>query len=253
MKRLMTLLISLASVPAIAQPPSDAAGSGFEQPRGFYGNFESGRAAAQQNTGSSGLNVPADNGLSATPKQKPGNPFRVPTNPGLRSGGGAPGMDMGMGDMADFDDMEEMFGYGAMGSTGAFDPEDFFRRALQRAIRGLREAENDDDRTTIKGYIKTALEERYSRMIKKRREDLEGLKAKIQKLEQDLKRRESAAKRVIEVQMQSVELASEGLLELGELRGVKSRGGGMGMRGGMEDGTDMMDGGMGGMMGSGSN
>ena len=137
------------------------------------------------------------------------------------------GMDMGMGGGG----MD-----GMMGADFEPDPEQVFRQGLQRAIRALSKARNDEQRDILKGYVKKALEERYARMINSRRQELDRLKAQISKLEQDLVRRESAAKRVIEVQMQSVELASEGLLEFGELR---SPGMGPGIAPGMNGGAGM--------------
>lgn len=175
-------------------------------------------------------------------KSPPANPFKTPNARDMAEmmggmGGMMGGMEemsgMGGGDGMDMGEMEmEMMGMmGGMGMGIEPDPEIKFRQGLQRAIRALRGAKTDEERTALKGYVKTALQERYMRMIQSRRKDLENLKAKINRLEADLSRRESAAKRVIEVQMQSVELASEGLLELGELGGAGAMGAGGGTMG----------------------
>lgn len=199
--------------------------------------------------GGDGGGVDVSEGIGATPPaganntQRPGNAETPPVNPFEAAAeameGGRMGMGMDMGMEMDMDGMDE--GYGMMdgggggpeemmmggmggmmggGMMGEYipDPEQVFQRGLQRAIRSLRNAENDEQKTALKGYIKTALEQRYTRMIDMRRKELDRLKAQISKLEQDLKRREAAKKRVVEVQMQSVELASEGLLELGDLQ-----------------------------------
>jgi hypothetical protein len=146
-------------------------------------------------------------------------------------GGGYGMMGVGGGDMegmmGSFEEMEDEemgmdmveMGMG-MGTGGAASSQDQrFRRGLQRAIQSLQQAKTDSEKETLRGYVRDAFDDRYTKMIASRKGDLERLKRSVAKLESDLKRREAAKERVVQVQMQSVQLAAEGLLELGELQG----------------------------------
>ena len=110
--------------------------------------------------------------------------------------------------------------------------DDRFRIGLQKAITALKKAKSDQERKALEGFIVQAFSDRYDRIIASRKKDLERLKKQIASLEQDLSRREAAKSRVIQVQLQSVQLAVEGVLELNELQGVSPYPGG-GMEGGM--------------------
>ena len=141
----------------------------------------------------------------------------------------------GMGDMAEMSGMEEMSDMmggmmgGMMGAPSRDNAERVFQRGLQRAIIALGKAKTDRERETLRGYVRQALDERYRKMISARQKELDRLSASVARLKADLKRREHAKDRVIEVQMQSVQLAAEGLLQLGELSGARNdAGGGMG-------------------------
>ena len=169
--------------------------------------------------------VQADNG-NKVPKTKVANPFDAKlSSAGMGMGemmGGAMGGAMGgMGD-----DMEGMGMMSDMGMGSGMEagpsPDQLFRHGLQRAIQSLKKAKTDSEREVLRGYIRIAFEGRYENLIARRKQDLERLKRSVVKLEDDLKRREAAKDRVVQLQLQSVQLAAEGLLELGELQGVPS-------------------------------
>lgn len=120
-----------------------------------------------------------------------------------------PGMVMGMG----MGGME----MGGMEGYAASSPEQLFGEGLQRAIRALRLANNDQTKETLRRHIRTAFEERYERMIATRKKDIARLKRSVAKLEAEMQRREAAKDRVVQLQLQSVQLAAEGILEPNEL------------------------------------
>lgn len=150
---------------------------------------------------------------SQSEKRSLPNPFDLPArNAGSMS-------DMGSGDMEGMMGMEASGGYGMesdMMGMGGYAPADPFQRGLQRAIEMLRKARSPTDKATLEGYIRKALEDRYAAMLQKRKKELEQLKASLAKLESDWKRRAGAKDRVVQVQMQSVQLAAEGLLDLNQ-------------------------------------
>ena len=116
------------------------------------------------------------------------------------------------------DEMEDMMDMGmGMGGYGGPSPEQIFRQGLQRAIVALRKATNDDTKETLRGHIRNAFEERYEKMITARKQDIARLKQSVAKLEAEMKRREAAKDRVVQLQLQSVQLAAEGILEPNEL------------------------------------
>ena len=162
------------------------------------------------------------------------NPFEVQP----AAGGMGMGMGMNMGFEEGFSGME--MDYGGVGMEdmmveigSEISPDQQFRQGLQRAIQALKKATTDNEKETLHGYIRDAFEDRYAKMITARRRDLDKLKQSVAKLESDLKRREAAKDRVVQVQMQSVQLAAEGLLELGELQGGSFSSGGAEMRPGL--------------------
>ncbi len=161
------------------------------------------------------------------------NPFDLPSE-----GGGYGAMDMMMGeDMGDMMDMEEgmggmemgmedEMGMGSMGmgygggemygdggdSTSPADRR--FQIGLQRAIQALRNSKSEADQKALLDFVRQAFQNRYDESIQSRRKQLNQIKERVAKLEGELKRREAAKSRVVEVQLQSVQLAAEGLLEL---------------------------------------
>lgn len=156
------------------------------------------------------------------------NPFESPPPPAGMMGGADEMMEMGMGGMEEMDmgmggmgmdmDMDMDMGMGMMGAVG---PEDYFRSGLQKAIRMLQNVKTDTDRKTLQNYIRVAFEERYDRMMQRRKQDLDSLRKGIEKLEMELKRRVEAKERVVQLQLQSVQLAAEGLLDASDLQGVQ--------------------------------
>lgn len=135
-------------------------------------------------------------------------------------GGEMGGMGMGMegGDMEGYGMAEEsgMMGMGGYGAS-APSPDEVFRHGLQLAITALRKAQDDDERNTLRGYIRAAFEKRYETMIEGRKTDIARLKKSVANLEAEMQRREAAKDRVVQLQLQSVQLAAEGILEPNEL------------------------------------
>lgn len=144
-------------------------------------------------------------------------------------------MDMGgYGDMADMEGMEGMMGgmdmdmgmgmemeMGGMGgemgmSMEAAEDHDF-RQGLRRAITALRNAKSGDEKETLRDYVRIAFEKRYQAMITQRKKDISRLKQSVARLEAEMQRREAAKDRVVQLQLQSVQLAAEGILEPNEL------------------------------------
>lgn len=151
----------------------------------------------------------------APAKVKIPNPFARPTSTGFA-------MEMGMGYMED--EMMEMDDFEMDMMDDGPSPDQVFRLGLQRAIQSLKKAKTDEESEVLRGYVRTAFSDRYDRLIASRKKDLDKLKRSVAKLESDLKRREAAKDRVVQLQLQSVQLAAEGLLELGELQGVPQAG-----------------------------
>jgi hypothetical protein len=171
-------------------------------------------------------------GDQTTEAKKVPNPFAQPPRRGaaMGLGGGMEGMGTGGMEemMADMEmdtgmDMEMDTGMGMGMEYTEILPDELFRRGLQRAIHSLKNAKSDEEGDALRGYVRAAFSERYDKMIVDRKRDVAKLKNSIAKLEQDLKRREFAKERVVQLQLQSVQLAAEGLLDLGDLQGVSGR------------------------------
>lgn len=153
------------------------------------------------------------------------NPFDDLANgEGGMMGGGMGGM-MGMG-MAEAGNYPggygagmEMDSYGDMGMGGAgVSPEENFRLALRKAISKLSSSQSDEEKASLMRYTQDALQQQYDKMIQRRRDELNRLKQSLAKLETDLQKREAAKDRVIKLQMQTVTLAAEGLLDLNTIQ-----------------------------------
>ncbi|TWU06389.1 hypothetical protein [Stieleria varia] len=139
---------------------------------------------------------------------------------------------------------EMMDGYGSgmmemgMGMEAAPSPDDMFRANLPRAIEQLKRSKTPEERAALQNYIREAFENRYDRMMNDRKKDIERLRASLAELESDLRRRTAAKDRVVQLQLQSVQLAAEGLLELNDLQGVGGQNvGGPGMGSGSYEGS----------------
>ncbi|TWT84314.1 hypothetical protein CA13_57910 [Planctomycetes bacterium CA13] len=160
-----------------------------------------------------------------------------------RMGGGMDGgMDLGSmdsGSMGGYD----MGGYGMEAPPPNLEQQ--FRQGLQRAITMLRQAKSDQQKEKLREYIRGAFEAKYDRMMAQRQKDLDELRKGIEKLESELKRRGEAKDRVVQLQLQSVQLAAEGLLDPGDLQGS---GGNATVEGGGYGGGGYGGGGMGGGM-----
>ncbi|TWU16216.1 hypothetical protein [Allorhodopirellula heiligendammensis] len=174
---------------------------------------------------------------ASAPATNVANPFElnVPSGGGMGSMMGMDGSmmgdgygDMGMGSM----------GYGDMsgGSEPAFSNEQLFRYRLRTAISQISDAENADEKAALLKYTQAALQEQYDAMIARRTKDLNRLQEKLTRLEEDLRKRAAAKDRVVKLQMQSVILAAEGLLDLNSLQSSGNNGYG----GEMDMGMGMM-------------
>lgn len=138
------------------------------------------------------------------------NPFAQPQR------GGMMGMEMMMGMGEEEMEMDMEMG-GMSGMSSGPSPEQVFREGLQRAIIALRKAKSDDTREMLRGHIREAFEKRYETMIAARRKDIARLKQSVANLEAEMQRRAVAKDRVVQLQLQSVQLAAEGILEPNEL------------------------------------
>jgi hypothetical protein len=174
------------------------------------------------------------NAWSQTPPAKAkkplANPFDQPIDDGMEMMGDdmGMGMDMGMGGMG-----------GGMGMEAKPSADELFRANLPRAIQQLKQSKTPEQRAALQKFIREAFEQRYDRMMKDRKKDIDRLRKSLSELESDLQRRSAAKDRVVQLQLQSVQLAAEGLLELNDLQGA----GGHGEMGGMEMESDSMGGG----------
>lgn len=155
----------------------------------------------------------------AKAKQPIANPFEQAIDEGY-------GMEMDMG----------MMGMDDMGMETKPSADELFRANLPRAIQQLKKSKTPEERTALQKYIRQAFEQRYDRMMADRKQDIARLRKSLTELESDLQRRTAAKDRVVGLQLQSVQLAAEGLLELNDLQGMGSSGE---MGGGMDMGMGM--------------
>jgi hypothetical protein len=218
---------------------SSQAASDFGLDGGSGGGLESSGGADELEGSDANESNPFDRAAAQTTKKgqaksdnKIPNPFDLPSGMGAGMGVGmGEGMMMGEmglgadgaygGEMMD-ESMEMGMGMG-MGEAGGMmgmaettkqAQDRMFRAGLQRAITALKQAKGEKQREVLLGYVREAMENRYDKIIIDRKNELARIKARVEKLESDLKRRVSAKQRVVNIQLQSVQLASEGLLEL---------------------------------------
>jgi hypothetical protein len=154
----------------------------------------------------------------------------IPTS---QTGGMMGAMDEGMDSSMDSGMGMEMGGMSGMGGGSGIAESDLFRERMKIAIKRLRDAKTDAEKTQLMNFTETALQTRYDQMIEKRKTEIMQLKESIAKLEVDLERRATAKDRVVKLQMQSAVLAAEGLLDLDTTtpRDSSRRNAGMGMMG----------------------
>ena len=205
MRATVILLLALIATNAMGQ------GTPEDDPFGNPNPFPSGQAAQDDDPFAGPSPFAAEDQEDAVPVTKVKNPFDV-TDKEVRSMMG----DEGGMEMMGMEMEEDAYGGGMGMMMGSEAPteEDRFELGLQRAITALKAAKSEPERTALLAYVRRAFQDRYDRSILQRREELQKLKARLAKLDSDLKRREAAKSRVIEVQMQSVQLAAEGLMEL---------------------------------------
>lgn len=167
-----------------------------------------------------GSNAAPDDDASRPKRRGVRDPFEGQTGMSGMMGGG---MSTGEGDMMGMEGMEGMMMEGEGPS-----PDDAFRIGLQRAIKALGKADSQEDKRALQEYVREAFADRYDKMLAGRKQDLDRLKKQIANLETDLDRRAKAKDRVIQLQLQSVQLAAEGLLDLNDLGMPGARAGGFG-------------------------
>lgn len=145
------------------------------------------------------------------------NPFELTLQPSSAVQSEMMGMDMASMDM----DASSM-GMAMMDGEPAVPDDELFRYRLRTAISQISDSESAADKAAILKYTQTALQDQYDLMIARRKKDLERLKERLAMLEADLQKRAAAKDRVVKLQMQSVILAAEGLLDLNSLQSQPS-------------------------------
>ena len=117
--------------------------------------------------------------------------------------------------------MKAMSSYGSgdygssSGSSGPPSPSDLFQQAVRRSVKQLKSAKTEAEKQKQLELLRSAFNERYERALVRRQQDLDKLEQRLQKLQEDLQHRREAQEKVVEVQLRTVELAGEGLVELG--------------------------------------
>ena len=125
------------------------------------------------------------------------------------------GMDMGSMSMGDMSDPH--------GAPAAPTAEVVFNVRLQRAIEILKSSKDAGKKKALQGFIKDAFSQRYDQMMSARNQDITRLRKRLATLEADHQRRVAAKERVVQLQLQSVQLAAEGLLDLNDIQGVSGQ------------------------------
>lgn len=153
-------------------------------------------------------------------EETPPNPFEMPSEAGGYGGygemGGYPGGGGGYGGGM----MGE--GYGEMGGYGGGSPPDPFRAGLDRLLDMLREAKSEAEKKQLMEYAREALAKRYKQQLERREAEISDLERRLDALRQEQQRRNDAAERIVDLQMRSLELAAEGLLERDQVITVDS-------------------------------
>lgn len=88
-----------------------------------------------------------------------------------------------------------------------------FKHALSMLIEQLASAETNSAKETLLGYAREALTERYTEQIELRRKEISRLELRLKELKEDLAKRSARAEQVVSLQINSLELASEGLID----------------------------------------
>ncbi len=168
---------------------------------------------------------------TATPAVSVANPFDLNLqSSSMESMGMGSGYGMDMGTDTGMDTVlgSSMMGrYDIIGDEPPISDEKLFRYRLRTAISQISEAKGADEKAALLKYTQTALQEQYDAMIARRTKDVDRLKERLAKLDADLQKRAAAKDRVVKLQMQSVILAAEGLLDLNGLQSGSSNSGGM--------------------------
>ena len=140
------------------------------------------------------------------------NPFQTPVTLDDMDGMDMGSMSMSMGDMSD-----------PHGAPAAPTAEVVFNVRLQRAIEILKSSKDAGKKKALQGFIKDAFSQRYDQMMSVRNQDITRLRKRLATLEADHQRRVAAKERVVQLQLQSVQLAAEGLLDLNDIQGVSGQ------------------------------
>lgn len=170
--------------------------------------------------------------------EKPANPFEMeeaeggygPTAGGYPGGGypkkvprasGAGGEAYpGAGGASPYGEGSPYGGGGASPYGGRPDP---FRAGLARLLDMLPKAKSEEEKKQLLEYAREALTKRYQQQLENREREIRNLELRLTALRDEQQRRSDAAERIIELQMKSLELAAEGLLERDQVINISPR------------------------------
>lgn len=117
---------------------------------------------------------------------------------------------------------------GMKGGYGGWVPppteEQRFQLGIRRVVKSLEQAETEEEKERLLELGRKGLELQYQRKLNERKAELEKLRRQLEQLETDYGRRVQAMPRIIDLQLESLKLASEGLLNLEDVIGRGRRG-----------------------------
>lgn len=92
-------------------------------------------------------------------------------------------------------------------------PNMLFQQAVRQTVKRLAAASTEAEKRKLLDLVRAAFNERYERAIATRQQELDELEQRLQALRADLDHRREAQEKVVDVQVRTVELAGEGLVE----------------------------------------
>ncbi len=197
-----TLGSTLAQPPTVSDPFQDADGpaSGFGASGGGPGRGLSGASGTGPTASGSG-GFPGSGGGAA------GIGSGYPGGMGMGAGGmpGMPGGGMSGGGMGGF----------AMSARTRKDLA--FQNGLVRTLEQLKKTTDPEEKKVLLQYARDAFSKRYQEQLKERATTIESLERKLNQLKEDHKRRADATERIVDLQMKSLDLVAEGLLDSQQL------------------------------------
>lgn len=106
-------------------------------------------------------------------------------------------------------------GYAGGDYGQAASPSELFQKAVRDSVQRLAQAKTEAEKQQLLEAVRTAFHERYQQAIAQRQRELNRIEKQLQQLREDLERRRAAEQKVVEVQLRTIELAGEGLVQLG--------------------------------------